>query len=75
MQIVDVLFHVHPNLAEESRINLEEIVSANNGVMHANFSDMLFHKLKVSYDPDAIRADTLLEQVREFDEEAMMVGL
>ena len=75
MKIVDILFHIHPDLPEDHRISLEETVSASNGVMHVNFNGKLIHELSVSYDPDAISADTILEQIREFDENAVMVGL
>jgi len=75
MNIVDVLFHVHPDLSVEQRTRIEETISANNGVMHVNFNDRFSHELNVSYDPDAIKAEVILEQIREWDKDVKMVGL
>ena len=75
MNIVDVMFHVHQDLSEEQRNKIEETISANNGVMHVNFNDGQSHELTITYDPDAIRADYLLNQLREWDSDVKMVGL
>lgn len=75
MNIADILFHVHPDLSEEQRTRIEETVSANNGVMSVHFSEKTIHELTVSYDPDAIKSDTILEQIREWDKDTMMAGL
>lgn len=75
MNIVDILFHVHPDLSEEQRTSIEESVSENNGVMSVHFSDKHIHELTVSYDPDALKAEKLLEQIREWDKDAVMAGL
>lgn len=75
MNIVDILFHVHPDLSEEQRTSIEEAVSANNGVMSVHFSEKHIHELTVAYDPDAIKSETILEQFREWDKDAMMAGL
>lgn len=75
MNIVDVLFHVHPELSEEQRINIEETLSSDNGVMHVQFDTQVGHELNVSYDPDAIRVETLLEQIRDWDDDVKMIRL
>ena len=75
MNIVDILFHIHPDLSEEQRSNIEDSISAQNGVMHVNFNDKVSHELSVSYDPDAITADSILAELREWDTNATMVGL
>jgi len=75
MKIVDVLFHVHPDLSVDERMQIEETISADNGVMSVNFSAQHPHELTVSYDPDAIKSETILEQIREWDENVVMVGL
>lgn len=75
MNIVDILFHVHPDLSGEQRTRIEETVSENNGVMSVHFNEKIIHELSVSYDPDAIKSETILEQIREWDKDAMMVGL
>lgn len=75
MNIVDILFHVHPDLSDDVRTGIEESLSANNGVMTVHFNDKIVHELSVSYDPDAIKSATILAQIREWDKDAMMVGL
>ena len=75
MNIVDVLFHVHPDLSEDERMQIEETISADNGVMTVNFNSYNSHELTVSYDPDAIKAEAILEQIREWDKNATMAGL
>lgn len=75
MNIADILVHIHPDLSAEDRSRIEETVSANNGVMSVHFSAEQIHEMTVSYDPDAINSQTILEQVREWDKDAMMAGL
>lgn len=75
MNIIDILYHVHPDLSEEQRTSIEEAVSEINGVMSVHFNNKNIHELSVAYDPDAIGADRILRQIREFDKAATMVGL
>ena len=75
MNTVDILFYLHPDLPDGQRSCIEETISANNGVMHVKFHDVLSHELNVSYDPDAIKAETLLEQIRKWDNNVKMIGL
>lgn len=75
MNIVNVLFLVHPDLPDGQRINIEETISSNNGVMHVQFNKQDDHELNVSYDPDAIKAETLLKQIQDWDRGVKMIGL
>lgn len=75
MNIVDILLHVHPDLSEDQRASIEETLSATNGIMTVHFSEKHIHELVVSYDPDAIKSQTILAQVREWDKDVMMAGL
>ena len=75
MKIVDILFHIHPDLSVDQRMQIEDAVSTTNGVMTVHFSEQHPHELTVSYDPDAIKSEDILEQIREWDENAVMAGL
>lgn len=75
MNIADVMFHIHPNLSAEQRTSIEESISADNGVVSVHFSPNRIHALTVAYDPEVITSSTLLNQVRQSDSRAMMVGL
>lgn len=75
MKIVDILFHVHPDLSDEQRSHIEDTVAEYNGVMHAQFNKQLPHELNVSYDPDAVKSEALLKLIRDWDKDARMVGL
>ena len=75
MKIVDILFHIHPDLSIDERMQIEDAVGSTNGVMSVHFSEKHPHELSVSYDPDAIKSEAILEQIREWDENAVMAGL
>ena len=75
MNIADILIHVHPALSSEQRATIEDNVGACEGVLSVHFSPKHLHELTVAYNPAAINSATLLEQIRQWDKEAMMVGL
>lgn len=75
MNIADVMIHVHPDLSAEQRSKIEEYVSSDNGVMSVHFNAEHVHELTVTYDPDAIKSAAILKQIREWDKDAVMVGL
>lgn len=75
MDIADIMIHVHTDLSAEQRAKIEEAVSACDGVVSVHFSPEHTHELTVAYDPEAINSKTILEQVRQWDKEAMMAGL
>jgi len=75
MDIADILIHVHPDLLAEQRAELEEALSSSEGVVSVHFSPQHTHELTVAYDPKAINSETILEQARQWDQEAMMAGL
>jgi len=75
MNIADILIHVHPDLSSEQRAKIEQEVGAHEGVVSVHFSTEHTHELTVAYNPEAINSKTILEQVRQWDKEAMMAGL
>jgi len=75
MDIADILIHVHPDLVAEQRAKVEGALSSNEGVVSVHFSPQHAHELTVAYDPEAISSETILEQVRQWDREAVMAGL
>lgn len=75
MDIVDILIHVHPDLTKEQRATIEETVSSNGGVVSVHFSTDHTHELTVAYDPQMASSDAVLEQVRQWDKDAVMAGL
>jgi len=75
MDIVDIMIHVHPDLSPEQRAKIEDVVGAHQGVISAHFSPDQLHELTVAYDPTTVNSETILEQVRQWDKKAVMVGL
>ena len=75
MHTIDTLFYIHPDLSEDQRISLEEMLSTTNGILHANLDRKNSHELSVSYDPDAVSSDTIRKQIRDWDKDARIVNL
>jgi hypothetical protein len=75
MNITDIMIHVHPELSSEQRTQVEEIVSNQNGVVSAHFSHKLEHEITVAYNPESLTSGNILSIVRQWDQNAVMVGL
>ena len=75
INVVDIVIHVHPELSEEQRANLQQEVHACEGVLSDCFMDEHPHVFTVAYNPDLISSDEVLKQVRVWDPEATMAGL
>jgi hypothetical protein len=75
MDIADILFHVHPDLSEPQRVQVENGLREYDGVISVHFSPEHSHELTVAYDPRKIGSKQLLERVRTWDPAATMVGL
>lgn len=76
MDTVDVLIHVHPDLAPETRAKVEKEMLACTGVMAATFDHRQHpHSMTVLYDPDTVKDRQILEIARRFDPAATMAGL
>jgi len=69
------MIHVHPDLSSEQRTKIEDIIGAQQGVVSAHFSPDQLHELTVAYDPTTVNSETILKQVRQWDKDAVMVGL
>jgi allophanate hydrolase subunit 1 len=75
MDIADIMIHIHPELSEQQRKNIETLVSEHEGVVSIHFSPQHLQELTVAYDPAVISAEQVLTQVRRWDEAAVMAGL
>lgn len=75
MNIADIMIHVHPELSADQRKKIEEDVGGKDGIMSVHFSTDHAHELTVAYNPEVTSSGDILEQVRQWDKEAMMAGL
>lgn len=75
MDLVDFLINVHPALPMDERLRLESAINQLEGVVSACFSPGHPHMLTISYNPEAISSDAVLEQVRQRGITADKVGL
>ncbi len=75
MDIADILVHVHPDLSEATRTEIEGALAGADGVISVHFSRGHPHELTIAYDPRAISSQQLLDMVRDWDEAATMIGL
>jgi len=76
MNTADMLIHVHPELDEPARKELERNLMGHIGIDCAEFDHNPHpHSLLVKYDPDAVEGMEILQMVRKLDPVAMMVGM
>jgi len=75
MNIADILIHIPPELSVEQRTKIEEDVSNQNGVVSVHFSPEHQHELTIAYDPQSITSEAILNLVRQYDPDAVMIGL
>jgi len=75
MNLVDIMFHIHPDLPTEQRSCIEETLSTCEGVISVHFSAEHIHELTIAYNPEVINSKAILEKIRQWDEAATMVGL
>ena len=75
MNIADILIHVHPELSDEQRTKIENVVSNQNGVISVHFSPEHHHELVVAYNPESSTSSVILGVVRQWDKDAVMAGL
>ena len=73
MDIADFMIHIHPELSSEKRASIEETVSACEVVISVHFSPKHAHEILVAYNPEAISSKKILDQVRQWDKEAVIV--
>lgn len=75
MDIVDFLINVHSALPMDERLRLETAINEMDGVVSACFSQGHQHMLTVTYNPDTISSDAVLERVCQRGIVADKVGL
>ena len=75
MDMVDILFHIHPGLSPIEREKLEEDLWKYEGVLSVHFSKDHEHLLTVEYNPRRISSEELLTHVGERGVEASRIGL
>ena len=75
MNITDIMIHVHPELSADQRGKVEEEVSNQDGVISVHFSPELQHEMTVAYNPESVTSETILSLVRQWDQDAVMIGL
>jgi hypothetical protein len=75
INIADIVIHIHPELPDDQRGGLESAVGAMDGVVSVHFSHGHHHALTIAYNPKAIASETILDEVRRWDPEAVMAGL
>jgi hypothetical protein len=75
MDLVDFLINVHPELPMDERLRLESAINKLEGVVSACFSPGHQHMLTITYNPETISSDTVLEHVCQRGIAADKVGL
>jgi len=75
MNITDIMIHVHPELSKDQHTKVEEIVRNQDGVISVHFSPEHQHEITVAYNPESITSETILGLVRQYDQDAVMIGL
>lgn len=75
MDIVDVVIHVDPELAESERTRMEEEISQHSGVVSVHFSHEHTHLMTVAYDPKLVSSDDILSVVGNRGVHAEKIGL
>ncbi len=76
MNTADLIIHIHPELNEAARKDLERRLTGHVGIDCAEFNHHPHpHSLVVKYDPDAIQGTEILSVVRQTDPAATMAGL
>lgn len=75
MDITDIMIHVHPELSAEQSTKVEDEVSNQDGVISVCFSPEHQHEMTVAYNPESITSEAILSLVRQWDSDAVMVGL
>ncbi len=76
MNTADLIIHIHPELNEAARKDLEKRLEGHIGIDCAEFNHHPHpHSLVVKYDPDAIQGTEILKVVRQTDPAATMSGL
>lgn len=74
MNIAEMTIHFHQDLLPMHKERLEEEVRVLEGVTGAHFNIKIKHWLSVVYDSESITAKMILNQVRQWDKDAVFVS-
>ncbi len=72
--ITEVVVHINEELNKLHRENLSENVSNLNGISTVLLSDQKPHLIRVSYDPQTINSQQVLEGVKNNGVHAQLAG-
>ena len=71
MNIIDITIHLPKDLDPVHQERLEDEVRVLEGVKAARFNYNMKHWLSVIYDPESITSWKILNQVRQWDQDAV----
>lgn len=74
MNIAEMTIHIHQDLLPMHKERLEEEVSVLEGVTGVRFNIKIKHWLSVAYDSESITAKMILNQVKQWDKDAVFVS-
>jgi len=63
MHVTDMVMHIDNRLGADTRRNVEQALSHQNGIINARFNDTRPHLMLVSYDTDRTSSFEILEQM------------
>lgn len=75
MSIADFMIHLDIEIALHERTQLESEIGKKDGVISACFSPGHLHIMAITYNPDVVSSDELLEHVSQRGIMAQKVGL
>jgi hypothetical protein len=76
INIADIVVHLHPDTTGECKGRIDEGLRAQEGVVSVHFNEEdQPHVMVVAYNPKAIDSQTLLNEIRKCDKDAVMAGL
>ena len=75
INIADIVVHLHPDTTADCRDQTEQGLRSQEGVISVHFNEEDHpHALVVAYNPDVIKSEALLAEIRKCDKDAVMAG-
>jgi cell division protein FtsX len=76
ISIADIVVHLHQDATPDCKSRIEETLRAQDGVVSVHFNEEDHpHALVVAYNPGTVDSETLLAEIRQCDEKAVMASL